>query len=214
MTLASEVFQLIRAGAEPAEVMFELDISRYRYDAALDGLVAMGALGQSGQLPDSAEPEICPPSIVSKLFLDIFDSTDWSSRITSGVRSMCSRYGIIEPTTEDPRYTFANWTGQAFRRVDFTASDGREYMVVGALMPRADRKRWKQGVPYVRTVYIERDDSQISMIWQRGRFLSSDRVLAMMGYPRDATDLISELTLAIAWVCETRALFPERLTAE
>lgn len=214
MTIEHQVFRLILNGTGPIDVMDELGISRYRYDSALSKLASMGAVGRLWQLPDGADAEMFPSNIMSTLLADVLESASWAGRITDSVRAHGTRYGIFKPKIGDPRYTFDSWEGQAFRRVDFTASDGAEYMVVGALMPRMDKKRWKEGTPYNRAVYIESEDRDIlvSFVWPRGLCLSSYRVSDALNYPLDSELLIHSLTLAIAWVCETRALFPERLT--
>lgn len=216
MTLEKKVFSLISLGYAPAEVRGKLGISRYQYDGALAGLVDRGALGKWGQLPDGAEAEMCPSNIVATLFSEFLESANWASRITDSIRSLCTRYGITRPSNSDPRYTFASWEGQAFRRVDFTANDGVDYMVVGALMPRMDKKRWREGTPYNRAVYVESEDRDTitSLICPRGLFFPSSRSLAVLGYPLNLEPLVHDLTLAIAWVCEARALFPERMVQE
>lgn len=210
MTVPDDVLSGLLMGAEPADLMRTLGISRYHYDSALSILHDKGVLALSGDLPLDAEVELCPPDIASKLFLDIFNSAEWATRIMESVRSLCARYGIVEPSLSDPRYTRSRWTGQAYRRVDFTAPNGIEYMVIGALMPRVDKKRWKEGTPYVRTVYVEGADISSSFVWQRGRFIPDTFVKAALSHHVLTAELLHSLTLAVAWVCEARAIFPER----
>lgn len=214
MTVEREVFGLIQTGASPIEVMGELGISRYKYDSAMSKLTDIGALGGWGQLPEGAEAEMCPSSFVSSWLTEVLSSADWPNTVGDPVKAICARYGIIRPQSTDPRYTFANWEGQAFRRVDFTATDGTDYMVVGALMPRTDKKRWKEGVPRNRVVYVESADVMSSLVWPRGRSISSERICAALSHHIIGPIGLRGLTLAIAWVCEARALFPERMVEE
>lgn len=209
--IVDEVFELIAVGVAPADVMSDLGISRYQYDSALIDLTDRGVISHGGELPEDAKVELCPTAAVSSLILDVFTLHDRPEHTMLTSRSLCTRYGIVVPTSADPRYTRANWTGQAFRRVDFTTPDGADFMVVGTLIPRMDKRRWKEATPSGRVVCIDTRNVTLSFVAPRGGFLSSEIVDSALSRLEQHNLASVGLTLAVAWVCEARALFPKKM---
>jgi hypothetical protein len=212
MAIENEVLDLTLAGMAPMEIVAALEIRRHQYNAAISELENRSLLSRLGDLPSNASTETCPPPEAAQLFDAVFDSSGWSERTLFRVRSLCARYGWMEPAAPDSRYTRSRWSGQAVRRVDF-ACEGTEYTVYGFLVPRTDKKTWSRATPQYRIIYVETASGCRSqpMCLGRGRAISADVAISMIesfGVQRiiTSTELRTSIAVAVAWVNESRAV--------
>lgn len=196
---------MLATGASAAEISSALHLRRDQYYAAVSALTASGMLSEVGDLPPGATTELCPPQEATDLFTVMADVVEWSQESVTKIKSLMARYGWSVPTSPDERYTRSRWTGQAVRRVDFS-HDRYCYMVVGFLIPRADKAPWQRATPKFRTVYVERD-GQLLHSWVAER----NTIVNLHGVFDDhpSGKELSELAKAVAWVCESRAVLAE-----
>lgn len=220
MGIEDRVLELIVAANTPVTIQRSLDIRPDQYYSALDSLMESGILSRYGNLPVEATTELCPPMESIGLFAEVFADAGWSKRITDSLRSLCGRYGWVEPPITDSRYTRTRWTGHSYRRVDFVSRRGNDIgiavMVVGALLPRIDKQPWQRSVPKFRVVYIESPDLklQTSLVWERERVVPPSVIFdALQSVYSGGIDsaLLEDTTLCVAWVCESRALLATKV---
>lgn len=217
MDLQDRVFEALAEGESPSEIMHKLSLRRDKYYGILDSLERdLGVLSRIGDLPPGAVTELCPPAEATDLFRGLGVDTDnvgWSVSTLGKLKSLCARYGWLEPPSPDSRYNRSRWTGQAVRRVDFSHGEN-SYMVCGFLVPRVDKKTWQRATPKFRVIHVSRNGEQAQSAWvaERGQVVNI-RTVNYLG-PVKHNGELSALAVAIAWVLESRALLANSITRD
>lgn len=208
MEMEQAVLNLLIEGITPTEAATKLGISRTTFYTILATLEQKGILSRIGDLPDGAIAEVCPPPELPNLFEHVFDWLGWTDRSKREIRNFCTRYGWLPPLA-DGRYSRSQWSGHAVRRVDFK-DNGLDLMVVGFLVPRQDKQAWDRATPQNRLVCVESTGSNHSfpIVLRRGTVVDPGivaDVLSVVGSNGSPT-LLTSMALALAWVCEGRAV--------
>jgi hypothetical protein len=209
MTVEDQVYVRLASGEQPSQIMSALELRHDQYYSVLNALAHSGVLSALGDLPEGCSVELCPPQEAIDLFSTMADSVGWSQITISKLKGVLARYGCISPQTPDRRYNRSRWTGHTVRRVDFTG-DSSKYMVTGFLVPRADNQSWQRATPKYRVVHVESDGSAVwSNTIERGSVVNVNNMseIASESSIGEATNL----ALAIAYVCESRALLAHRV---
>jgi hypothetical protein len=205
----SKLVPLLEQRLTPQEIIGRLDWSRQYLSVVMQSLTKTGLLRSEGELPPKARASTSPTSEE----LDLWETVvDQEGRIgcdeakVSRVRRNLTRVGMHRP---DDR---PKWSGHTIRRIEWSHNGGR-WVVQGLLVPRSDGRHWSNATPDYRIVTVSWDDGRPEY-WLDGRGLvvpigSVGNVFAEL-----PTDELIGLTMAVAWVMESRALLdPDALSS-
>lgn len=189
------VVQLLAQGIAPPVIADQLSMTRQGVHEVMKRLTKLGVLRLPGDLPRGARVTTYPSRSASVLCWVLPDLGWWSDEL-SRIRRDESRGGIVPPPGDRP---VESWTGQAIRLVDWR--HGPHWCVQGSLVVNPDGAG-----PTQRTVVVHRERQQVgSAQLDRGGVATAD--LPWLTIPVDmTTDERVGLTLAVAWVLESRAL--------
>lgn len=192
------VLDLLNRRLSPQRMLTELDWARSRLYKVMDELTEIGLLRALGELPDGAKSLTWP----SQEWIDgcalALPAVGWDDTLVKRLQRDQSRAGQFPPEADD-RYGYSrtDWTGHAVRRAEWG-----DWVVQGLILPRLDGRYWKQATPEFRAVSL----NEMPLLDSGGAWLRRG-VTVPVGMIRDL-DIGDEigLTMAVAWVMESRAL--------
>lgn len=196
----SSVAQLLAQGMSPPGIAEELGMTRQGVHEVAKRLTVMGLLRLLGDLPRHAVATTYPDRSASVL-CSVLPDLGWRPDELSRIRRDECRGGIVPPPNQSPEL----WSGQAIRVVDWQHGEVR-WCVQGALTVSPDGSGRSRSTPWQRSVIVHRKCQQVGADHlARGGVTTSD--LAWIVAPGNVSaDERVGLTLAVAWVLESRAL--------
>lgn len=198
--MQDSVVQLLAQGMTPPEVAEHLGMTRQGVHEVMKRLTKMGMLRLPGDLPRGARATTYPARAASVL-CGVLPDLEWWSDELARVRRDESKGGIVPPPGDR---SVESWTGQAIRLVDW--QHGPHWCVQGSLVVSPDGAGQSRHAPEQRTMVVHCERQQVgSAQLDRGGVITTDlpwlTILASM-----TPDERVGLTLAAAWVLESRAL--------
>lgn len=196
------VLDLLNRRLSPQSMLIELDWTRSRLYKVMDELTEIGLLRALGELPDGAKSLTWP----SQEWIDgcalALPAVGWDDALVKRLQRDQSRAGQFPPEADD-RYGYSrtDWTGHAVRRVEWD-----NWVVQGLIIPRLDGRYWKQATPEFRAVSLNEYP-----LLDDGHWLTRGRTVPISLMRRRipaglSPDVQVGLTMAVAWVMESRAL--------
>lgn len=202
----SNLMRLLTRRMTPQQIMGELDWSSTRLYAVMKELTTLGLLRSAGELPPGAESLTWP----SQEWIDgcalALPALGWGDALVKRLMRYQSRAGQFPPEA-DERYGYSrtDWTGHAVRRVEWG-----DWVVQGLILPRPDSRYWKQAAPDFRAVSLCHLPANNTPLLDEGNWWIRGRIVPIAEFRRDTGGFTLKeevaLTMAVAWVVESRAL--------
>lgn len=200
----ASLMDLLAKRMTPQRITLTLDWSSARLYAVMKELTVLGVLREAGELPSGAESRVWPPAKWIDGCALALPELGWDADEVRRMQRDQSRAGQFPPESGG-RHIRSDWTGQAIRRVEWG-----DWVVQGLILPRLDRRYAMQAAPKFRAMSI----NDVPLLdegswWTRGRIVPIDaiRLATIRREPVGFTlDEQVALTMAVAWVMESRAL--------
>lgn len=200
----SKLVPLLEQRLTPQEIIGRLDWSRQYLSMVMQSLTRAGLLRSEGELPPKARASTSPTSEELELWETVVDQSDrigCDEAKATRVRRNLTRVGMHRPN-DRPK-----WLGHTIRRVEWSVSGLSTWVVQGLLVPRPDGRHWSNATPDYRIVVLS-EDSWRPTYWldERGSVVPSGSLAHQTEFAELPTNVLVGLTMAVAWVLESRAL--------
>jgi len=201
----ARLLPLLAARLSTGAIAGRLGCSRQRVCFVVDELMESGIVGQWREFPAGATSTTWPSDVRVRAARAALRSTEAShDAIRKLVRDQ-SRAGLAMPVDHDDQRTRSQWAGHLVRRVQWRRQ-GRRWVVQGLLVPRADGIPWDKAAPTYRAVVVsDGGEDWVSLGLLEHQLIVPVSMICRLhdGWP---DVMYRDVTLAVAWVLESRAL--------